>query len=211
MGMEIDPTDMDLYVRRAALNFSLNYTKRALNDYLKILASGDSSVLYLKRSGIGYSNNLQPKEAIKYLLLAYDKDSSDIEVSSFLARNYQKINDLEKSAYYYRSIITTLDPVLMQLSLAYVNLAEALKKDGRYKESITAYLKGQEIRGDVNIYMIVANIYDENLNDIPKAIQYYQRFLDNYKNSRLPFQPKYVESVQKRLDFLKEKQKPVKK
>ena len=90
MGIETDPEDLDLYIRRAALNFSYNYTKRALDDYLKILATGDSSVLYLKRAGIGYSNNLQPDKAIEYLLLAYKVDSSDYEVSSYLARNYKK-------------------------------------------------------------------------------------------------------------------------
>jgi tetratricopeptide (TPR) repeat protein len=206
MGIEIDPTDLDLYIRRAELNFLYNYTKRALDDYLKILATGDSTVLYLKRAGIGYSNNLQPEKAIEYLLIAYNKDSSDYEVASYLARNYQKLNNYKKSAYYYRSIIRTLEPVLMQLSLNYVSLAYILKTDGSYKEAIDSFLKGQKIRPDPNINMIIANIYDENLNDIPKALYYYQLFLDSYKNSKTAFTPKYVESVQKRVDFLKEKQ-----
>ena len=210
-GIKIDPTDMDLYVRRAALNFSLNYTKRALDDYLEILNSGDSSVLYLKRSGIGYSNNLQPKEAVQYLLLAYNKDTSDLEVSGFLAQNYKKLNDLKSSAYYYRHIINILTPVIIQLSYNYVFLAEILKSDSLYDEAITAYLKGQEFRVDVNIYMIIANLYDEKLNNIPKAIYYYQLFLDNLKNSRMPFTPDYVESIRKRLEYLKQNQQPVEK
>ena len=206
MGIEIDPTDLDLYVRRAELNFSYNFTKRALDDYLKILATGDSTVLYLKRAGIGYSNNLQPEKAIEYLLIAYDKDSSDYEVTSYLARNYQKLNNYKKSAYYYRSIIRTLDPVLMQLSLNYVFLADALKSDGLYKEAIDDYLKAQKFRSDMNINMIVANIYDEKLKDIPKAIYYYQLFVDGYKSSKMKFTPEYVASIQKRIDYLKEKQ-----
>jgi len=206
MGIEIDPTDLDLYVRRAELNFSYNYTKRALDDYLKILATGDSTVLYLKRAGIGYSNNLQPEKAIEYLLIAFNKDSSDYEVTSYLARNYQKLNNYKKSAYYYRSIIRTLDPVLMQLSLNYVFLADALKSDGLYKEAIDDYLKAQKFRPDMNINMIIANIYDEKLKDIPKAIYYYQLFIDGYKSSKMKFTPEYVASIQKRIDYLKEKQ-----
>jgi tetratricopeptide (TPR) repeat protein len=206
MGIEIDPTDLDLYVRRAELNFSYNYTKRALDDYLKILATGDSTVLYIKRTGIGYSNNLQPEKAIEYLLIAYNKDSSDYEVSSYLARNYQRIKNYKKSAYYYRSIISTLDPVLMQLSLNYVLLADILKSDGLYKEAIDNYLKGQKFRQDMNINMIIANIYDEKLKDIPNAIRYYQLFIDGYKSSKMKFTPEYVASIQKRLDYLKEKQ-----
>jgi hypothetical protein len=54
--------------------------------------------------------------------------------------------------------------------------------------------------------MIIANIYDEKLNDIPNALRYYQRVLNNYKSDKLPPSSKYYESVQKRVDYLKEKQ-----
>ncbi|MGD0341395.1 MAG: hypothetical protein ABSA76_06790 [Bacteroidales bacterium] len=52
-GIRIDSTDIDLYIRRAQLYYIKHYTKRALDDYLVDLASGDSSKLYLKRIGIG--------------------------------------------------------------------------------------------------------------------------------------------------------------
>ena len=205
-GIEIDSTDLDLYIRRAALNFSYNYTKRAMDDYLKILATGDSTVLYIKRVGIGYSNNFQPVKAIEYFLIAFKKDSSDFEVSNFLARNYQKINDLKSSAYYYRSILRTLEPAVVRLSFNYVSLAEILKSDGFYTESIESYLKGQKYLPDMNIDMNIANIYDEKLNDIPNALHYYQLFMDRYKTNKIRFSPKYVEAIKSRVDYLKEKQ-----
>lgn len=205
MGMKVDSTDLDLYIRRAALNYTLNYTKRALDDYLKILATGDSTTLYLKRAGIGYSNNLQYKQGIKFLLLAYNKDSTDIEVSTFLARNYERTKDLNKSAYYYRHIISTLDPYIVQTSINYILLAEILKNDSKYNDAIKAYLDGQQIRPRININMIIANIYDEKLDDIPKALRYYQLFLDNIKNSDMKYPPAYTESVRKRIEFLKNK------
>jgi len=58
--------------------------------------------------------------------------------------------------------------------------------------------------------MIIANLYDEKLNDIPKAIYYYELFLDNLKTARMPFGTDYIESVKKRLDYLKNP-KPVNK
>jgi tetratricopeptide (TPR) repeat protein len=42
-GIEIDSTDKDLYIRRAQINYSKNYTKRAMDDYLVLLAFGYSS------------------------------------------------------------------------------------------------------------------------------------------------------------------------
>jgi tetratricopeptide (TPR) repeat protein len=212
MAMEIDSTDLDLYIRRAALNFSYNYTKRALDDYLKILATGDSTLLYIKRAGIGYHYNLQNQKAVEYLKIAFIKDSTDFEVSTFLARSYERMKDYKNSAIYYRSIIRNLNPFLMQLSYSYVALAEILKSDGLYKDAIDNFLSGQKYGPERNTDIIIANIYDEKLNDIPNAIKYYQKVLTNYKKSNMPALSKYYESVQKRLDFLKEKQAtPVKK
>jgi tetratricopeptide (TPR) repeat protein len=206
MGIEIDPTDLDLLIRRAALNFSYNWTKRALDDYLKIMATGDSTLLYIKRAGIGYHYNFQNEKAVEYLKIAFKKDSTDIEVSTFLARSYERMKDYKNSAWYYRSIIRNLDPYLMQLSYAYISLAQTLNTDGLYKEAIDNYLSGQKFGPNRNTDMIIANIYDENLNDIPNALRYYQRVLNNYKNDKMPPSSKYYESVQKRVDFLKEKQ-----
>jgi tetratricopeptide (TPR) repeat protein len=208
-AIKIDDTDMDLYARRAALYFSKDYTKRALNDYLKILATGDTTFLSLKRSGIGYSNNLQPKEAIKYFLLATRKDSTDFETLTYLARNYHKLNDFKTSAFYYSKIVNILTPATFQLGYTYINLAEEQKADSLYKEAIDNFLKGQKLGPDMNIDMIVANIYDENLKNTPKAIFYYQRFLDNYKKSNMPFTPDYIATIEKRLNYLKQKQAEV--
>jgi tetratricopeptide (TPR) repeat protein len=203
-AINLDPADMDLYVRRASMNYSKNYTKRALDDYLKVLASGDSSFLYLKRIGVGYTNNFQPKEAVEYLLKAYHKDSTDYEVSNYLAQNYQKLKDLKKSAYYYRRIIKTINPVMQQLRMTDLLLAEVLKADGLYEEAITYYLLGQEFRSETNITLIVANLYDEKLKDIPKAIHYYELFFENTKNLRSNSRSaEYIDSLRKRLDFLK--------
>jgi len=205
-AIKIDDTDMDLYARRAALYFSKDYTKRALNDYLKILATGDTTFLSLKRSGIGYSNNLQPKEAIKYFLLAGKRDSTDFETLTYLARNYHSLDDLKNSALYYSKIIKILTPATFQLGYTYINLAEEQKADSLYKEAIGNFLKGQKLGPDMNIDMIVANIYDEHLKDIPKAIYYYQKFIDNYKKSQIPFTPEYVDTIKERLAYLKQKQ-----
>lgn len=201
-GIEIDPTDMDLYARRAALNYSLHYTKRALDDYLVILASGDSTLLYIKRAGIGYANNLQPKESNVYLLKAFQKDTTDLETMTFLARNYSNIKDFKKSAFYYRQIIKTIFPFTLQISQTYILLGEALKSDGRYKEAIDAYITSQVNRSDPSILMIIANIYDEKLNDIPKAIYYYQKFLNNQKSLGF-FNDDYVQKINDRVEALK--------
>jgi tetratricopeptide (TPR) repeat protein len=206
-GISLEPSDMDLYERRAAIYFSTNNNKRALNDYLKILASGDSTTLYLKRAGIGYTNNLQPQEANVYFRLAAKKDSTDYETYEYLARNYRTLKNPKNSADCYRKAIRILTPLSLQLEYTYINLAEVYKADGKYNEAIASYLKGQRMGPDMNIDMIIGNIYDEKLNNKQKAIQYYQKFLDENKEGSMNFTLEYIKAVRNRLNFLIEKEK----
>jgi len=202
-GIDIDPSDMDLYVRRASLYFSKNHTKRALDDYLKILSSGDSSTIYIKRSGIGYAYNLQPRLALKYLLLAHNRDTSDTETLTFIAQTYKQLNDLENSTDYYNKVIEVLNPALQRTGITYLMVAENQKQAGLNKAAIDSYLKAHVYVNDPNIYMIIGNIYDEKLNNPQKAIYYYQLFLDNLKNSRMTFTADYIDAIKKRVEYLR--------
>ena len=202
-GIEIDSMDMDLYARRAQLYYSRNYTKRALDDYLVILKSGDTTFTHLKRTGIGYCNNLQPAKAINYLLLAYKRDSSDYETCSYLGQSYNRIKDFEKSVYFYKKVIKILLPVNTQLGFSYRLCADVQSNSGQYRDAIASYLKSVEITPSPTIYMMIANIYDEKLSDKKKAIVYYQRFLNSMNNDKIPVSEEYKEKIVKRIEFLK--------
>lgn len=202
-GIKIDPSDMDLYLSRANIYYSKKYTKRALDDYLVILSSGDTSKIYLKRIGIGYCNNLQPKESIPFLLKAYMLDTLDYETCSYLSQSYIKIKDIQKSIRFYKRIIDILNPVNGQLGYTYYLYAESQKSIGLYKEAISSYLRSQQISNNPNNYMIIANLYDEKLNDRMNAIIYYQKYLENLLATKYPIQPEYIETIKERLEYLK--------
>jgi tetratricopeptide (TPR) repeat protein len=201
-GIAVDSTDMDLYARRAAINYTVYRYKEALNDYTKILSSGDSSFLNLKRTGLSSAQMLQPKKAVIFLLKAHEKDSSDLECISNIALNYKILGETKKSIYFYRKFLSRLEPLEAQLGLGNLLLAEQLKNDGQYSKAIAAYIKSQEFRSDDNVIMIVANLYDEKLKDTPKAIRYYEMYLNRIKNAK-DYDSKYLESIRARLDALK--------
>lgn len=209
-GIAIDPSDMDLYVRRAALHYSINYNKRALNDYLAVLASGDSTTLYIKRAGIGYANNLQPDEAIRYLSIAYKKDTADVETLTYLAQSYFKLENAEKAILFYEKAAEAIKPAADRLGITYLLMAETQKATGQYRKAIETYLRAQKYVNDPNLYMIIGNIYDEKMNSPKLAIQYYQLFLDNLRNARMTFSKEYVESIRKRVEWLKNPPPPKK-
>ncbi len=202
-GISIDPADMDLYTRRAQIYYYKNNFPEALHDYNILLSSGDSSETNLKRTGIVYCNSMQPAKAIKYLLAAYRKDSLDYETSSYLGQCYYSLKDMKKSIFYYDKVIKILTPIYRQMGRSRMLLAESQKENGMYRQAIANYLVAQTVEPDPNIWMIMANIYDEKLNNRTRAIYYYQRFVDSYKNSKTPFVPEYIESIEKRIEFLK--------
>ena len=202
-GIGIDSTDTDLYVSRASLYYARHYTSSALDDYMVVLSSGDSSRLYLKRIGIGYCNSFQPREALIYLLKAYNKDSSDYETCSYLGQSYYRLKDMKNSIYFYNKEIEILTPVIKQLGLTYILLGESQKDNGMYQKAIVSYKKSLGFKPDVNIYLIIANLYDEKLKEWDKAIYYYQKFLDNLKSTTMTFTPEYAETIKKRLEYLK--------
>lgn len=202
-GIQIDSSDMDLYVRRAAINFKINNYNKALSDYLKLLNSGDSSFLNLKRTGISYAKKNKPDKAVFYLLKAHKEDTTDLETISSLAQNYVRLNDKKNSALFYRMLIARLKPYESQIGLNYLLLAEVLKSDDQNAAAIEAYLKSQIYRSDTEVIMIVANLYDEKLKDGPKAIHYYEMYLSKIKNSKDKYESDYTESVKKRIESLK--------
>ena len=210
-GILIDSSDMDLIARRAALNFTIFNYNVALNDYLKIIGAGDSSVMNLKRAGIALTATNQSREAVKYLLKAYESDTADFETLSYLAQNYYIIKEFKTSAYYYNRKIKLLNSAIPQLGLSYILLGEVLKSDNRFNESVNAYIKSQEYRSDNNVIMMIANLYDEKLMNIPKAIYYYELYLRKEKNTKNEFSTEYNESIRKRIESLKTiNQKPEK-
>lgn len=210
-GILIDSSDMDLIARRAALNFTIFNYNVALNDYLKIIGAGDSSVMNLKRAGIALTATNQSREAVKYLLKAYESDTADFETLSYLAQNYYIIKEFKTSAYYNNRKIKLLNSAIPQLGLSYILLGEVLKSDNRFNESVNAYIKSQEYRSDNNVIMMIANLYDEKLMNIPKAIYYYEMYLRKEKNTKNEFSTEYNESIRKRIESLKTiNQKPEK-
>jgi hypothetical protein len=89
------------------------------------------------------------------------------------------------------------------LGLTYILLGEVLKSDNHFSESVTAYIKSQEYRSDNNVIMIIANLYDEKLGNVSKAIHYYELYLRKESNTKSEYAAEYNESIRKRIESLK--------
>lgn len=202
-GIEYDSTDMDLYFRRAEIFYSLNYHFRSRPDYLRLLASGDSSKIIFKKIGIGLAYNDQPADALDYLLPAYQKDSSDYETNSYIGQSYYKLKQYGKSIKYYNRVLKILAPISKQVDYTNLLLAECYKDSSLYNEAIKYYSKSLDAKYSSRICLTIANLYDEKIRNYDKAISYYQLFFNNYQKSDY-FKDDYIEKIRKRLNWLVE-------
>jgi tetratricopeptide (TPR) repeat protein len=157
----------------------------------------------LKRAGICLAQDLKPKAAIKYLLRAYRKDTTDADVLSNLGQNYRLIGDHKASIFFYNAFLNRIAPVETQLGLGNLLIAEEYKEDNQSRKAVSAYVRSQVFRSDDNVIMIIANLYDEKLKDSRNAIRYYELWLNRIKKSTDKYDPKYITSVKARLDALK--------
>lgn len=206
-AIKIDREDMDLYARRATINFSLDYTKRALDDYMRILATGDTTFLYLKRVGIGYTNNLQPDKAIPFLLKSHARDTSDYETMDYLIRCYRRLGDAPRCRYYYNKIINVLEPVVYHCGTAYVMLGQEYNNARMYEEALKSYMRSLDLTKNISITLMIANIYDEQLKNIPKAISAYKQFLSEYKTNKMIYTQEHIDGIRNRVKYLEDELK----
>jgi tetratricopeptide (TPR) repeat protein len=201
-GIEIDSTDIDIYSRRGDIYYSQNWHFRARPDYFRVLASGDSSKVVLKKLGIGFAYNSQPTDAINFLLLSYQKDSSDFETTSYIGQSYYKLKQYKKSIKYYNRVLKLLSTISRQIDYTNILLADSYKDSGQYNEAINYYSKSIDFKYSARMCLVIANIYDEKLKNYEKAISYYQLFFNNLQKNEFVLGDEYVANVKKRLDWL---------
>jgi len=129
---------------------------------------------------------------------------SDYVTCCYLGHAFYKLRSIKRSIYFYEKVLKILAPITNQTRLSQILLAESLKEDGQYREALNTYLKAQQIKPDPNIYMIMANIYDEQFNDKKSALRYYQLYLDNLKSGGGMVSREYLDAIMKRMEYLKE-------
>jgi hypothetical protein len=66
----------------------------------------------------------------------------------------------------------------MQMGISTIIVAEAQKNARFYIEEIASCPGAQIYSSDVNLYMMIAYLCNEKLNDTIKAINYFRLFLD---------------------------------
>jgi len=203
-GIGYDSTDFDLFNRRGDIYYSQNLHYKAGADYYRVLSSGDSSKIVLKKLGIGLAYNSQSIEALKYLKAAYKKDSNDFEISSYIGQTFYNLKQYKKSIIYYNKVLKLLSTINKQTDYTYTLIADTYRDSSLYDEAIKYYNKSLSNRYSARVCMTIANLYDEKIKNFDKAISYYNLFLNSLDKNEFALGPEYIANVKKRMDWLVE-------
>jgi tetratricopeptide (TPR) repeat protein len=137
-----------------------------------------------------YFQNQQFEEAIAYLKPLFN----------FKARSYAKLLVFEKSNELLRTCLNST--ISKTAELYYYKLGENFESMKQYKRAVTQYDTGYYLfRNPVLLYNS-GRIYEAELKNIPKAKQYYTRYLQNAKPQSAE-EIKATQYVKRRINDLK--------
>lgn len=205
-AIQIEPLNPGLYFEIGELHYSRNHHYKAIPAYLKSIKLGNDSPWLYRNIGTSYYRIMDFKKAKKYLLIAI-REFKDPEIYHRLGKIYLELNQPDSSSIYLEKSLDILLPEPITLCSLYSDLAQSFIKKYEYEEAILRYEKifKIEFRRSARYYyqnqanIGIARIYEQNLNDKKKAIEYYMKIINNKSKYKNPNQIEYAEYKIKKL------------
>lgn len=174
------PNSGRLYSRRGNANFGKNYHFRAIPDFEKAIELNADSKLVQKRLGISNYSIKKYEEAKEILEKLIEKDTSDYQVCLYLGQTYNGLNEPKKAIELLEKAVELIAPEKLVMSSIYTGMADSYRLAGQYHKEIEMINKRQKIlpkKYKTVFYMLeIAEIYEDDLNNKKKAVQYYENF-----------------------------------
>ena len=116
---------------------------------------------------------------------AFVMDSLDAEIAFFLGSACRWSKYEEKAVEYYLKAIELLKPLPGQMKNIHMELAELYKVLHRFDEALGSYHDAYS-HDTLDHFMIfnIAQVYDQNLHQKRKAIQYYEKYVSMCRNKK---------------------------
>lgn len=208
-AIKFEPENIKLYKKMGEINVMRNHNYRAIPPYLKAYELDNSDYFIAKDIGICYYKTKKYNKAIEYLDIAR-KNYKDVQIYSYLARAYNKINKNDSSVFFYNFALGLLRPDNNAIFEVLSEKAESLYQLEKYEEAIETYKLAYEIEIDDywvdmrknKICVDIASIYEDELKQKELAIKHYEsvkklEFFIKKKNN-------YYDYAQQKITKLKE-------
>jgi len=206
-AIRLDKANSELYVLLGDIHFSRNHQYIAIPIYLKAIELGDDSPWLPKNVGIGYSRIEKYQLAKKYLLLALPY-FLEPRINQLLGEIYYKLDQPDSSIMFFKAAIEQMVPEPFILFNLKIDLAKSYRKNEEFQNAIQTYEElyhmqfGKYSQSFINsVNFELAEMYDKDLNNKKKALEYYEKVLNNQGKYT---DPQYVRYLESRIKKLKE-------
>lgn len=175
--MDMDTTNLQVNLLNALCYYaSEEEYPEAIDRFIKCEQRGDTGLILNRSLGTSYFMTKNYYYSEVYLDKAFRQDTTNNTVLFALASSSLELGDHWKSTPLFNKLATRVKPDSTLLSLTYKNLAISYQKGWQYKEAAQAYIKTLDYSKPsqkMNLYYTIANIYDDRLEDLQKALTYY--------------------------------------
>ncbi|WP_372643692.1 tetratricopeptide repeat protein [Ancylomarina sp.] len=176
--LEKDSTNIRFIQIAASAHIKLDEEIEALNQYIKALSLGDSTINTMRNAGILFQKFKKSDIALKLLNKSYQIDSTDVKVVFYLAMAETHLFNPDKGLELFDESLKLMQPDSSILSIIHKEKAIIYADKKQHQEALDNYLIAHKFNPKKKFYLyLIAEQYDA-LNKKKEALEYYQKVLD---------------------------------
>ncbi len=206
-GIKTDSLISDFHKYKAVTLFLIGHNFRAIPEFLKVIELGDSTHEITRYTGMSYYKAFKYKEAERFLIPVYKKDTADIETVNTIGNIYYQLKKYDKSINFLNKALDLLEPDKKLMYSIYNIIAMSYFSQNKYYAAIKTFKKKFEYYNNKTHldYYNLAIMYDKSKNS-KQALANYNKFLGVYSMvSRDYLEDKMYNYAKTRIDKIKEK------
>lgn len=174
-----DSTSFNFVKLKGIACFRKGEYELASECFTRLLISGDSTVYFLKNTGISKYKLNETSEAKDFLRKAYLKDTTDSQITYFLSKCYENSVELDSVLYFLSKTEGLLMPDSAVMSYLYIDKAGYYHAITEYQMAVKCYIKAYSYKAENSLLFNIASINQYKLNKREQALKYYEAFIEN--------------------------------
>ncbi|GHU63787.1 hypothetical protein FACS1894160_1590 [Bacteroidia bacterium] len=176
-----DSTHLPMKVLNAFTHYSLNNYEKAAPLFEQCRTEGDSSVIVNRGLGISYYFLGNDSLALPYLNQAFLQDTTNMTVLYGLASVHFNLEQYPEAIACYQKLIEHETPNRNTLYTYIKGMGVTYEKSRLFQEAYSQYMAALQYASSLQsmeLYNMIANISENQINEQNLAIHYYEKYKD---------------------------------
>lgn len=176
--LEHDSLNVNFLKLKAFAYYQMDHMEEAAQNYAKVVALGDSSVLTFKRLGLSLIDAEKYDSAVNVLDLALKQDTTDYEL--YIGMGTAKARTLQKakSLRYFDKALLLMEPDSIIVAFVLENKANVIRETMSYPRALDLYLQVNELKpGLPRVLYAIGDLYMAS-EEYEEAIKYFEEIVE---------------------------------